>query len=197
MKQKLGLTVILVISLIVGVVIGHQVRVACQPDAAPMEELLRSRVPEVDMFLGADIRTVETTFDEWIYPGSKSSGSDSTMSGDHNGLPFEFQTRTQMWTSDDFETVTGHYSKLVHDLLGMGEDDDWSLSPNGSGAVGVNGVLVSFAMNENQNRPLQVGDIGLQAKNCNLHVTITRGETEDSTYIHVMFSKWSVPEESE
>lgn len=205
MKRKFGLVLLAVIPLVAGVVIGHGVRQARQPGPEQIadmlstnpelvERMLSSRMPQVDMFLGADLQPVDTAFDQWIYPGSESLGGLSSMSGEHNGMPFEFHSRADVRTEDDFETVVGFYSEKLRTVLGMGDNDDWSLPPSGSGAVGVNGVIVAYTMDDGRDRPVQTGDVGLQAKNCNLHLTITRGEGEHHTYVSLLFSKWSVPE---
>lgn len=194
MKQKLALAVVLVIALVAGVVIGIEIRSAKEPGPEQVENILRSKVPLVDMFLGADLQPVETEFEDWVYPESESSGSGSNISGALNGKPFEFQTYAHMRTEDDFETVTRHYAELLRSTLGMENDDNWSVTLHGSGAAGVNGVLLSYSMDDDGERPVQVGNVGLQAKNCNLHLTITRGDEEDQTHVHVLFSRWTVAE---
>jgi hypothetical protein len=214
MKRKFALILLLVIPLIAGVVVGHGVRAVRQPGpeqiasmlssnpelvdhfltANPelVDNLLRAKVPHVDMFLGTDLQPVETAFEDWIYPDSKSLGSGSSMSGEHNGMPFEFHSRADVRTDDDFETVIAYYSEKFRAALGLGDDDDWGLSPRGSGSAGVDGVLVAYTIDDGRDRPVQIGDVGLQAENCNLHLMITRGEGEAHTYISLLFSRWSV-----
>lgn len=214
MKRTLAL--ILLVSLTSGIAIGFGVRAALQPGpeqlagmltenpelvermltANPelMETLMSANMPQLALRPGGELQPVETEFEDWVYPDSKSTGSFSNTSGTINGQPFEFQTSTDAWTEDDVETVVGHYSQVLHDKAGIGEVDAWSLSLHQGGASSVNGVYASWSIDEFGSRPVRAGYIDVLAQNCVVHLTVSRGDDEDLTYIRVMFSKWSAAE---
>jgi hypothetical protein len=193
MKRMSVFGLVAVVLLAAGAAVGYWI--PRPPRLLPNQaaaRLMDMGAPQMSLVTGAELKPLETGFDDWLYPNAESDGTTTNISGSLNGNPFEFQVKTTMHTANDFETVTKHYSEKLRAALRFEDDDPWSLPPEGAGAAAVNGVLVSYTMRPHRSRPVEVGVFGMQAKNCHLHFFITRGEGETETYINVFFSKWHV-----
>ena len=177
---------------------------AAAPPAAPADpqqqvlDDLKRVAPLARLMLPGGLKPVETAFEDWQYPDANgletTKGIEEKVSGRGIARHTQLGFRTAMTTEADFPTVVRHYGAKMEALAPMGAEN-WL--PEGRGSQFSQGVSLVYDVNgrTDPNRPrsaLQQATFVLQAANCSVHVTINRAGEEESTYIHVVFHKWTV-----
>jgi len=152
----------------------------------PMESLV---LPDT-----GPLQPIETELDDLAYPNATSLESielikETARYPDGTVSHTELGTRDFLFTSDDFQTVVDHYAAQLTALLPADASDV------GEHTVANGVVLMIDGAGEDHNRApraLDLATLSLQAANCAINITISRGPDEDATYIQVIYNEWPV-----
>ncbi len=160
------------------------------PDGFISYEPIESLVPPDT----GPLQSIDSMIDDWNYPNAESLDTSTLIKetatyADGTVSRTELGTRRFLFTPDDFPKVVDHYIAKMTALLPIDE----SIVGEHTAANGV--VLMiddAEPSHDRDPRALDLATLSLQAANCSINVTISRGPEEDATYVQVIYNEWPI-----